>query len=96
MNPLDHSLEKLLRAAAKARKEAPEPLPFIVEARILAQWRATEMEDDFVILARLFRPAMIFATTIVVLSGTWNYFEAKNEASTMALASYAIKMQLPP
>jgi hypothetical protein len=96
MNPLDHSFEKLLKAAAKERKEISEPLPFAVEARALAQWRATETEDDFAILVRLFRRAVIFAMAIMALSGTWNYFETKSEAGTMALASYAIKMQLPP
>jgi hypothetical protein len=96
MNPLDHSFQKLLNAAAKERKKIAEPLPFAVEARALAQWRATETEDDFAILVRLFRRAVIFAMAIMALSGTWNYFETKSEAGTMALASYAIKMQLPP
>ena len=96
MNPPDHSFEKLLNAAAKARKEITEPLSFSMETRVLAQWRATEAEDDFAILARLFRRAVIFAMAIMALSGTWNYFQNKSEAGTSALASYAIKMQLPP
>ena len=96
MNPLDHSFERLLKAAAKAQKEISEPVPFAVEARVLAQWRAAEAEDDFAILVILFRRAVIFAIVIMVLSGTWNYFGTKSEASTLALASYAIKMQLPP
>jgi hypothetical protein len=96
MNPLDHSFERLLNAAAKARKEVPEPLPFALETGALAQWRGTQREDDFVILVGLFRRAVIFAMAVMALSGAWNYFQDKREAGTLALASYAIKMQLPP
>jgi len=96
MDSFDHSLQRLLNAAATARKETPEHLPRTVEARVLAQWRAMGAEDEFALLVRLFRRATISAFVLMALSCAWNYYENKSEAGTMALASYAIKMQLPP
>jgi hypothetical protein len=96
MNPLDQSFQSLLNAAAKVRHELSATLPPSVEATVLARWRTTKTEDEFVMLVRLFRQAVIFAALIMTLSATWNYLENKSDAATMALASYAIKMQLPP
>jgi hypothetical protein len=96
MNPLDRSFQRLLNAAAKARRNAAEPLPFSMEARVLAQWRDLEVEDDFAMVLKLFQRAIVFAALIMSLSGVWNYFETKREAGTMPLASYAMRMQLPP
>ena len=90
------SLQRLFRAASLAPKDGPASLPAALESRMLAQWRAVETEDEFVILIRLFRRAVIFAGLIMVLSATWSYLENRSDAATMALASYAIKMQLPP
>ncbi len=96
MKKPDDSLQRLFRAASLAHKETPVPPPAALESRVLAQWRNTEMEDEFVVLVRLFRRAAILAILVMILSATWNYHENKNDAATMALASYAIKMQLPP
>jgi hypothetical protein len=96
MNPLDHSFQRLLDAAAKARVEMPGPLPGSFEARVLAQWRTAGAEDEFLVLAGMFRRAAIFAALIMALSAGWNYLENRSDAGTTALASYAIKMQLPP
>jgi hypothetical protein len=98
MKPLDPLLQRLLNAAAQARQDTAEPLPFSVETRVLARWRRleTETEDDFMLLVRLFRRAMALAVLIMTLSGIWSYFQNKGDASTIALSSYAIKMQLPP
>jgi len=95
MNPLDHSLKRLLNATARARTGKVEPPPSSTEARVLAQWRNVEAEDDFALVVRLFRRAIVFAVLIMSLSGLWNYFETRS-ASTIALTSYAIRMQLPP
>ena len=96
MKKSDDSLQRLFRAASLAPRDKPAPLPAALESRMLAQWRAAETEDEFVILIRLFRRAVIFAGLIMVLSATWSYLESRSDAATMALASYAIKMQLPP
>jgi hypothetical protein len=40
MNRLDQSLQRLFKAAARAREDAPESLPGHLETRILAQWRS--------------------------------------------------------
>jgi hypothetical protein len=96
MNPQDDPFETLLKAASQARKPPADPLPFAVEARVLAHWRNPETEDEFALVVRLFRRAMYFALLIVVLSGAWNYLQNKSGAGTQALASYAMKLQLPP
>ena len=97
MNSLDHSLERLLKAAAQAPRAALEPASFARETQVLAEWRSTRKEDEFALLVGLFRRAVIFASLIMTLSVTWNYLEKRGEAaSTVALASYALKMQLPP
>ena len=96
MKPLDHSFQRLLSGAARARRETPETIPFPIEARVLAQWRDGETEDEFAVLVQLFRRAAVCAVVIMTLSGGWNYVETRNEAGTLALASYAMKMQLPP
>jgi hypothetical protein len=96
MNPLDDSLQQLLDAASKARRDVPETPPFSVEARVLAQWRSVRVEDDFTLLVRQFRRAFVFALLIMVLSGAWNYFENRNQESTTVLMDYAMQMQLPP
>jgi hypothetical protein len=96
MNPLNHSFQRLLNSAAKARKDVAGPLPLSVEAGVMAQWRNVEGEDDFAMVVKLFRRAIVFAALIMSLSGVWNYFETRSDASTMALESYAMRMQLPP
>jgi len=97
MNPLDQSLGRLLKAAAQAPKPAPEPLPFNVEARVLAQWRSTAMEDEFAWLAGLFRRAVICAALVTVLSIVWSHREnTSTAAGVVALANYEINTHLPP
>jgi hypothetical protein len=98
MNPLDHSLKRLLKAAAQAPKAAPGTTSFTLEARVLAQWRAAASEDEFPFLMKLFRHAVIYASLVMLLSIGWNYLERnRSEAASMtALADYAMTVQLPP
>ena len=97
MNPLDQSLWRLLQAAAQAPKPEPEPLPFTVEARVLAQWRARAMEDEFAWLAAMFRRAVICASAVMVLSIVWSDQEKPSAAAgVMELANYEINAHLPP
>jgi len=98
MNPLDHSLNRLLQAAAQAPKQTPVRPPFTLEARVLAQWRSAANEDEFAFLAKLFRHAVIYAGFVMLLSIGWNYLgsHGSEAASATALAEYAMTMKLPP
>ena len=95
MKPVDRSLQKLLKAAAKAPREAAEPVPFALEAAVIAQLCNTGPEDEFARLVPLFRYAMVFGLVMVLLSGAWNYFEGQRNSATTPLARYAWT-QLPP
>lgn len=97
MNPFDHSLERLFQAAARAPKSSAGPPSFGLEARVLAQWRARPMEDEFALLAGLFRRAVVCAALVMVLSIVWSGHEKPNAAaSVVALANYEINTHLPP
>lgn len=99
MKPVDRSFQKLLKAAARAQREAPrevaEPPPFALEAAVIAQLCNTGPEDEFARLVPLFRYAMVFGLVMMLLSGAWNYFEGQSNSGATALASYALT-QLPP
>jgi hypothetical protein len=97
MNHLDQSLNRLLKAAASAPQEEDQTLPFALEARTLAGWRAgaAQMEQD--LLAALFRRAMLCAGVVVLLSIGWSRFEVRNEAAEAGVrAHYEIALQVLP
>ena len=97
MKPFNRSLRKLLDAAAQAPAEMPEQLPFALEARVLAQWRSLEVEDEFIQLANFFRKAVAFGSLIMILSIGGSWLQSRGEsASLAALTSYAISVPLPP
>jgi len=75
----EHALERLLRAARPPQSEAPGSMPFPLEARILAGWRSGAPDDESVLLATLFRRAVIFATVIMILSIGWSQLEDANK-----------------
>jgi len=97
MKPFDRSLQKLLAAAARANRDTPEQLPSALEARVLAQWRSVEVENEFAQLVNLFRRAVAFGSLIMILSigGSWLLSRGES-ASLTALTSYVITVQLPP
>ena len=97
MNPLDHALQRLFQAAARAPEPAPESLPSALESRVLARWRQETTDDRALLLAALFRRAILCASLITALSLVWSYQEDGNVASnTVALANYEINLRLPP
>jgi hypothetical protein len=71
MNPLDKSLDRLLRAAAAARTEPipeTEPLPSGWEERILAEWRRSGKEADLTEVLRILRRGLVLACLIMTVS----------------------------
>jgi hypothetical protein len=71
----EQALERLFRAARQAQPETQGSMPFPLEARILAGWRSAVPEDESLLLATLFRRAVIFATVIMILSIGWSQVE---------------------
>ena len=57
----------------------------------------TRDEDEFALLAALFRRGVVFASLIMVLSMGWGWMQGRSEnTGETALANYAMNIQLPP
>ena len=87
MNQDEQALRRLLKAASQSPTETPEAMPFALEARILAQWRRGAAEDDSMLLASLFRRAVVCAGVVMLVSIGWSQFSAAREvpaATTLA------------
>jgi hypothetical protein len=65
MNKADKNLERLLRAAAQIREEAPAELPFGFDTRVVALWRAGSFPRNGV-SGLLRRVALLSAAVLVV------------------------------
>lgn len=97
MNHDEHALKRLLKAAKQSQRETPVSMPFPLEARILAGWRSAVPEDESLLLASLFRRAVIFATLIVIVSIGWSRMGDANEVvGAVALASLEKVIQVVP
>jgi hypothetical protein len=70
MKPIDEQLSRLLRAAAAAPQELPDTLPFAVEARVLANWRAMAAQGEPLPLPLLpvFRRGLACACVLMVVA----------------------------
>jgi hypothetical protein len=87
MNHDQQAFQRLLKAARPSPTETPEAMPFVLEARILAQWRRGTAEDDSMALASLFRRAAVCAGVIMLMSIGWSQLSAAREvpgAATLA------------
>jgi len=75
MNSVDHQLEQLLKAAARAPKLPPGEAPFALQARVLAHWRsaATGAGDLGQLLLPLLRRAAICACLLMLVSIAFSY-----------------------
>jgi len=93
----EQALERLLRAARQAPGRTQGPMPFPLEARILAGWRSGVPEDESLLLAALFRRAVIFATIVMVLSIGWSQLEDTNKVpGAMVIANLEKVIQVVP
>lgn len=68
MKPNPKPLDRLLRAAAAVPQPAPGELPFAVEARVLASWRARPAADDIWMLLPIFRRGLLAACALMVVA----------------------------
>jgi hypothetical protein len=97
MKEHDHVLDRLFRAAARGVVETSEAPSPALTARVLAQWRSAETDDDFAPILRLMRHAVLYAGLIMMLSIAWCWPQNQQEsADKTALVSYANSVELPP
>ena len=97
MTTSKHPLDRLLRAAADAPREAPGPTPFGLEAGVLSQWRDGGSEDDLAFLLALFRRAVLCAVLVMVLALGWSWLAGIDDApSKTTLPQFALTVQLRP
>ena len=90
-------LKRLLKAAGQSRREIPATMPFPLEARILAGWRSSAPEDDWLCLTRFFRRAVICAGLIMVASIGWSQLsDAREVPGAVAFANLAQDIQIVP
>jgi hypothetical protein len=97
MTDVDGKIDRLLRAAALAKEEAPLDAPFGFETRVVALWHAKEKAASLG-LARLVRRVALIAIAVAVVAGAGAYREAgqsreSNEplANEFAIADSAIQ-----
>jgi hypothetical protein len=81
MSSMDKHLDRLLKAAAAAPMEAPQELPFAVEARVLAHWRASQTVDAGQGVLRLFRLGLACAGTLMVAAAVVSLIEIRQTSA---------------
>lgn len=97
MNPLDHQLDRLLRAAARAPREpALGDLPFGAHPRILSAWR-TQQADSTRWLASWLQAGLATAALVaaVALGLSWSHFQAP-VGDEYAVANAALYVAVAP
>ncbi|MGO8931672.1 MAG: hypothetical protein ACLQU3_32865 [Limisphaerales bacterium] len=92
MKPNDQTLQRLLKAAAKAVPEAATT-PLGLETRVLANWRASGTDDDPVSLFVFFRRATIGAGLVLVLSAAWSLTQTDAGAAGDEAALFNFDLQ---
>ena|SRR5882672_4237885 len=97
MNNDGHILKRLLKAATKAQRETPAAMPFALEARVLAGWRASAPEEVWSGMVGYFRRAVACAVLVMVVSIGWSQFtNAREVPGALALANLAQAVQVVP
>ena len=83
MNDLDRQFGRLLRNAAAAPKAAATAeLPFAVEARVLAAWRAGRAEGgDLAAVLRFFRYGLAAACAVALVAVSLSWRGVQSEAT---------------
>ena len=83
MKASDLQLERLLRAAAAAREEASDEMPFGFDTRVLAGWRAGR-KQDLVAVGRLLRRVVLLSLGVIVLAGAGVYYDLQQSDELLA------------
>ncbi len=97
----DGKIDRLLRAAALSREEAPLEAPFGFDTRVVALWSAKEKAASLG-LARLVRRVALIAVAVAVVAAAGAYREAGQSresseplANEFAIADSVIQDEFP-
>jgi hypothetical protein len=95
MKPLDHTLDRLLRAAAAAGRERTVEVPFALEARVLRGRRVAGTAMEPLSLLPVFRRGLAFACLLMLAAlilGATRIHDLTNERWTYSnpVASLAL------
>jgi hypothetical protein len=74
----DVDVERLMRAAARAKGDAPLEMPFGFDTRVVAQWRA-QADAASLGLMRLMRRVAYTAAAIIVFAAAGAYIETERD-----------------
>jgi hypothetical protein len=96
MKPTDLTLQRLLKAAAKAVPDSAAAPPLGLETRVLANWRAAGTDDESVSLFAFLRRATLGAGLVLVLCAAWSLTRTGSGAAgdEAALLDYDIQTSL--
>lgn len=83
-------LERLLRSAAAVPAPAVKPLPFAVEARVLAAWRQGGGDSELLAVAQLLRRGFALATGIALVAATGSLFVTRQPPQNLAVEEFAL------
>jgi hypothetical protein len=96
MNSNDEKLNRLFKAAARARQAESGAAGFALEARVLADWRRTRDDNGGVLLFWL-RRAAICAGILALASLAWNYHDlTRAGGDELAVADAAMRTGIEP
>lgn len=97
MNRDEHALNRLLKAARQSQHDTPVSPPFVLESKVLAHWRAAKGEDEFALLAGLFRRAVVWAAFVMIVTLGWSRIVSSDDVpGVTALANLVSGMQVVP
>lgn len=71
-------LDRLLRAAAAARNDQPDEMPFGFDTRVLARARA-HPAGDFLALGRFLRRIVVLSLGVIAFAGAGAYHELEQK-----------------
>lgn len=66
MKNMDHTLDRLLRAAAAAGRDQAVEVPFALEARVMGGWRVAGAGGEPLSLLPIFRRGLAFACLLML------------------------------
>jgi len=97
MNRHEMMLLRLFRAARLTAPLSVGPMPESLKTRILAHWRSSgAAEEHFLLLALLFRRALIGAAIVMFFCVVWSYRAYHPPQNDVALANYELREDLLP
>lgn len=90
MNSVNDQLARLLKSAAAAPAPALTPLPFAVEARVLAAWRRVEPDSELAALVALFRRGLACACGVAALVSVLCWLNFNQTNNSLAVEDFAL------